>query len=139
MAEGPKTRPTDVDPNEFIASLPERTRRERGERALALMTEETGDRPVMWGPSIIGFGSVHLKYASGRELDWPRVGFSPRKGTMVFYGITEHESLHPLLERLGTHTTSVGCLYIKRFEDVDESVLRELVRRSYELAHDATA
>lgn len=135
MAE-PKTRPTDVDPNEFIGTLPEPLRRERAEHALALMNDETGDAPVMWGPSIIGYGSVRLKYASGRELDWPRVGFSPRKGNMVFYGIVEHESLHPLLERLGAHTTGAGCLYVKRFEDVDEAVLRELVRRAYELANE---
>ncbi len=134
MAEAQKTLPTDVDPAAFIAAIPEKPRRERGERLLALMTEETGDTPVMWGPSMIGYGTQHYRSKSGREGDWPRVAFSPRKGAMSLYGLQDHAELRPLLDRLGTFTTGVGCVYVKRFEDVDEAVLRELVRRSYELA-----
>ncbi|WP_353988668.1 DUF1801 domain-containing protein [Ruicaihuangia caeni] len=129
-----KTLPTEVPPEEFLATIPERSRRERGERLLELFRDETGEDAVMWGPSIVGFGTVRLKYDSGREGDWPRVGFSPRKGAMTLYGLTDHAELEPLLERLGTYTRSVACVYIKKLEDVDEAALRELVRRAYRLA-----
>lgn len=139
MADEPKTVPTQVPPADFIASIPEDKRREQGQRVLALMSDATGEAPTMWGPSIIGYGSQHYKYASGREGDWPKVGFSPRKGAITFYGLLDHEELHPLLEKLGTHTTGKGCVYVKKLEDIDETVLRELVSKAYGLAAGFTA
>jgi hypothetical protein len=135
MAEAAKTVPTDVPPAEFLAQIPEDKRREQGERVLALMTEATGDVPTMWGPSMIGYGSQHYKGRSGREGDWPKVGFSPRKAAITFYGLLDHEELRPLLDKLGKHTLGKGCIYVKKLEDVDESVLRELITKSYERAN----
>ncbi|WP_157155018.1 MULTISPECIES: DUF1801 domain-containing protein [unclassified Diaminobutyricimonas] len=139
MADEPKTVPTEVAPAEFIQTIPEDKRREQGERVLALMSDATGDAPTMWGPTMIGYGSQHYKYASGREGDWPKVGFAPRKAAITFYGLLDHEELLPLLEKLGKHTTGKGCVYVKKLEDVDESVLRELVSRAYGLANGFTA
>lgn len=134
-----KTQPTAVDPEAFIAEIPEVRRREQAMRVLELMTEATGEKPVMWGPSIIGYGTQRFKYASGREGDWPKVAFSPRKAAISFYGLIDHPQLHGFLETLGPHTTGKGCLYVKRLADVDEGVLRELVRRSYGLANGVDA
>ncbi|MET1044777.1 MAG: DUF1801 domain-containing protein [Microbacteriaceae bacterium] len=139
MADAPKTVPTDLAPADFIAQVPEDKRRAQGERVLALMSDATGEAPVMWGPSMIGYGSQHYKYASGREGDWPKVGFSPRKAAITFYGLLDHEELRPLLDKLGKHTTGKGCVYVKKLEDVDETVLRELVSKSYDLANGFTA
>ncbi len=97
---------------------------------LALMKRVTGEEPVMWGDSIVGFGSYHYRYASGREGDWPLAGFSPRKRALTVYimsGFAKHDQL---LSRLGKHATGKSCLYINRLEDVDMEVLRELVECS---------
>ncbi len=94
------------------------------------MQEATGELPVMWGPSIIGFGSYRYKYESGREGDSPLVGFSPRKGALVLYIVTGFQGSDALLERHGKHTTGKSCLYIKKLADVDQLVLRQLVDNS---------
>src|SRR5215207_504640 len=94
------------------------------------MEEITGEKPQMWGPSIIGFGSYHYKYASGREGDAPVAGFSPRKANLVIYlaeGVARNEAL---LKKLGPHTTSKVCLYIKRLSAIDLDVLREVIGES---------
>ncbi|WP_166876547.1 DUF1801 domain-containing protein [Salinibacterium sp. ZJ450] len=135
MADAQKTLPTEVAPADFIAQLPEDKRREQGERVLALMSDATGDVPIMWGPSMIGYGSQHYRGKSGREGDWPKVGFSPRKAAITFYGLLDHEELRPLLGKLGKHTLGKGCIYVKKLEDIDETVLRELVSRAYGLAN----
>jgi hypothetical protein len=96
------------------------------------MREITGVEPVLWGPSIIGFGTYTYKYASGREGEWPVVGFAPRKRALTLYimdGFDEYESL---LARLGKVKTGKACLYINKLADVDQETLRELVRRSVE-------
>ncbi len=127
-------RPTDVDPHDFIAGVENATRRADAERLLAIMQEVTGEEPVMWGPSIIGFGSYHYVYASGREGDAPLAGFSPRKANLVVYLIGGYQERYPeQLARLGPYKPGSACLYLKRLADVDEDVLRFLITDSLEL------
>jgi hypothetical protein len=129
MAE-PKTRPTDADVGAFLDAVPDERRRADARRVSDLLNEVTGEPPVLWGTSIVGFGSTHLRYATGRELDWPVVAFSPRKGATTVYLVDGFEERTDLLERLGPHSTGRSCLYLKRLDDVDLDVLRELVTAS---------
>jgi hypothetical protein len=130
MAEN-KTAPTDVPVEEFLASVEHPVRRQDGETVVELMREITGQEPVMWGPSIIGFGSYHYKYASGHEGDAAAVGFSPRKGNLALYGLTYAPESAPLLERLGKHKTGAACLYVNKLADIDLDVLKELIKLGY--------
>ncbi|TYB37659.1 DUF1801 domain-containing protein [Micromonospora sp. AP08] len=127
----PVTVPTDASVDDFLAAVPDDRRRADAERLCALLREVTGEPPVMWGPSIVGFGAYRYTYASGRTGDWPLVGFSPRKQQLVVYLVGGYEERYPsVLARLGPHKTGKGCLYLKRLDDVDESALRELVDRT---------
>lgn len=129
-----KMRPTAVDPAEFIATVQSPTRRADAERLVDLMREVTGEEPVMWGPSIVGFGSYHYVYASGREGDAPLAAFSPRKANLVVYLIGGYEERYPdQLAALGPYRSGSSCLYLKKLDDVDEGVLRFLVKDSYDL------
>ena len=121
------TRPTDVDPADFVAGVEHATRRADGQALLALMNEATGETPVMWGPSMVGYGSYHYRYDSGREGDFLRIGFSPRKTRLSLYGLQSAPDAAALLARLGKHTSGVSCLYVNKLADVDMNVLRELV------------
>jgi hypothetical protein len=126
-----KTLPTDSNVVDFIASVPDETKRRDSETLIRLMQDITGAPAVMWGPSIVGFDSYHYKYESGREGDAPAAGFSPRKAALtvyLFYGAEKHTDL---LSKLGPHTLSKSCLYIKRLSDIDMDVLKQLVKRSY--------
>ncbi|WP_298741400.1 DUF1801 domain-containing protein [uncultured Chitinophaga sp.] len=126
----PKTRPTENSVQAFLDTVPDEKKRRDCYTALQLMQEATGYPPKMWGPAIVGFGSYHYKYESGHEGDAPLAGFSPRKEAITFYlmlGCDNHESL---LQKLGKHKTGKGCLYIKKLEDVDTGVLKELVAAS---------
>src|SRR4029079_7064092 len=127
---GPKTRPTDADVGAFLESVPDGRRRDDARAVCRLMQEITGEEPVLWGTSIVGFGSTPLRYASGRELDWPLVGFSPRKAATTVYLMDGCEERDDLLARLGPHSVGKSCLYLKRLSDVDLDVLRELVAES---------
>jgi hypothetical protein len=98
-----------------------------------LMRSATGERPQMWGPSIIGFGSYHYTYESGREGDMPLIGFSPRKTAMVLYLTLRLGETDGLLAKLGNHTAGKGCVYIKKLTDVDRKVLEALIFRSVSL------
>jgi hypothetical protein len=129
MAEN-KTKPTDADVNAFIDGVESDRRREEARTVLAVMREVTDEEPVLWGPSMIGFGSLHYRYESGREGDMPAIAFSPRKGALTVY-IDEFDERQDLLERLGPHTTGKSCLYIKRLDAVDLDVLRDLIAASY--------
>lgn len=124
-----KTVPTGKSAREFLQTVDEK-RRADCEALLALMEEVTGEPPVMWGDSMVGFGSYHYKYATGREGDWLLTGFSPRKQNLTLYIMAGFDEYDHLLARLGKHTTGKSCLYIKRLADVDQDVLRELVRLS---------
>ncbi|WP_061962072.1 DUF1801 domain-containing protein [Demequina flava] len=130
MAEN-KTQPTDASVEEFLAGVAPARRKAEGQDMCALMTAVTGETPVMWGPSIIGFGSVDYAYESGRTGSMPRVGFSPRKTALTLYGLTGHPESADLLDRLGPHTTSVACLYIKRLDAIDEAALKELIAMAW--------
>ena len=129
MAE-PKTKPTKESVAKFLNSIEDEARRQDCKTVAKLMEEVTGSKPVMWGPAIVGYGSYHYKYASGQEGDWPRAGFSPRKQNLTIYimgGFDEHPEL---MEKLGKHTRSKGCLYIKRLDDVHLPTLKKLVQES---------
>lgn len=131
MAEA-KTVPTGASVDEFLAAVEDEGRRRDCEVLRGLMREITGEEPQMWGPSIIGFGSYRYRYASGREGDWPLAGFSPRKRDLTVYVMAGFSQYEELMERLGKHRTGKSCLYLKRLDDVDLDVLRELVSRSVE-------
>jgi len=126
-----KTVPTAVSVDDFLATLPEQ-RQEECRQIVAIMQDVTGQAPVMWGPSIIGFGSYHYAYESGREGDAPAASFSPRKANLVIYladGVSRHEAL---LEKIGPHTSSKVCVYIKRLPAIDLDALRDVIAASYE-------
>ncbi len=127
-----KTRPNDASVKDFLAKAGNERRRGEALALLELMKGVTGEEPVMWGDSIVGFGSYHYRYASGREGDWPLAGFSPRKHALTLYIMSGFAKHGELLSRLGRHRTGKSCLYLKRLEDVDLNVLRELVERSVE-------
>lgn len=127
-----KTRPTNQDVVAFLNSVEHKTRREDGLTLLNMMVEETGEEAVMWGSSIVGFGSYHYQYASGREGDMPLVGFSPRKQSMTIYIMPGFDEYEDLLASLGKHKIGKSCLYVNKLADVDENVLRRLIRQSVE-------
>jgi hypothetical protein len=131
MAEN-KTKPTKVSVSAFVAALTDETRRADAKALIKMMQEATGERPKMWGPSIIGFGSYHYTYESGREGDMPLAGFSPRKAATVVYGMTGFSDSEALRAKLGKHTVGGGCLYIKKLSDVDQKVLEAMVLKSAE-------
>ncbi len=125
-----KTRQNDGDVDAYLDSVENPRRREDALRVLALMREITGEAPRMWGSSIVGFGSYHYTYASGREGDWPVVGFAPRKQNLVLYIMPGFAGYEALLARLGRHRTGKSCLYVNKLDDIDPDVLEELVRES---------
>lgn len=136
MAEQ-KTVQTATDPASFLATVDDPRRREDAERLLALMTDVTGERAVMWGPSMIGFGTFHYRYASGHQGDAMKVGFSPRKTALTLYGLQGHPGSADLLAQLGPHTLGKGCVYIKKLDSVDEGVLRALIAHGFEHAEES--
>lgn len=129
MAEN-KTVATKASVTGFLAKIKDVRIRADCQTLLQMMKEASGERPVMWGPSIVGFGSYHYKYASGREGDMPLVGFSPRKQTLTIYIMPGFERYTDLLRKLGRHKTSVSCLYVKRLDDVHLPTLKKLVSES---------
>jgi hypothetical protein len=129
-----KTKPTSEDVSRFLDSVPDERRRQDAKALCGLMERITGEPPVMWGPSIVGFGSYHYRYESGREGDAPLAGFSPRARELVVYLDCDAAAHDALLARLGPHKVGKSCLYLKRLSDVDENVLRELVVESVEAA-----
>ena len=125
-----KTKQTANSVQAFMESIEDDKKRRDSQAILRLMQQATGAEPVMLGDSIIGFGSYHYKYASGREGDWPLAGFSPRKQNLTLYFMSGFEMVEPLLAKLGKYTTGKSCLYIKRIEDIDLQILAEVVRLS---------
>jgi hypothetical protein len=126
-----KTQPTDADVEAFLAGIADARRREDSQAICRLMADETGEAPRMWGSGIVGFGSYHYVYASGREGEWMALGFAPRKANLTLYLMDGFSGYEELLARLGKHSTGKSCLHVKRLSDVDVDVLREMVRRSY--------
>lgn len=124
---GKKTSKTDASVEDFLHSVEHDGRRGDAFELLDLMKKATGEEPAMWGPSIVGFGDAHYVYESGREGDWFKVGFSPRKSSMTIYLMAPSENRSGYLSRLGKFKTGVGCVYINKLDDVDLEVLEALV------------
>ena len=122
-----KSRPTEVDPHDFLDTVENPTRRSDAEVLLEMMKRVTGCEPRMWGPSIIGFGRYHYRYDSGREGDSMITGFSPRKANLVIYVMPGYEDRTEQLDALGKHRLGKSCLYVNRLADVDLSVLEQIV------------
>jgi len=133
MAYEAKTKPTEISVADFIATVENPQRRADAEALCALFEEVSGEPPVMWGPSIIGFGRYHYRYASGHEGDAPRLGFSPRKAQTVLYVMSGAEGQAGMIARLGKVKSSVACMYVNRLDQIDLGVLREMAVAS--LAH----
>jgi len=129
MAEN-KTKPTQLSVAACIENVTDPAKRADAKALVKLMQSATGEKPKMWGPSIIGFGSHHYTYESGREGDMPLAGFSPRKAATVLYGVTGFDESGELLAKLGKHSTGKGCLYIKKLADVDQKILEKLVGKA---------
>ena len=129
----PKTKATEAKVALFVAAVKNDMRRADAQRLLDIYAEATGMEPAMWGPSIIGYGSYHYKYDSGREGDMCRAGFSPRKGNVVLYMMGRYsdpamqKKMDGLFAKLGKHKTGASCLYVNRLADVDVNVLREMI------------
>ena len=125
-----KTKLTDASVEDFLNTVENEQKRKDCFEILKIMKQVTKEMPKMWGTSIVGFGSYHYKGASGREGDWMLTGFSPRKQNLTLYLMGGFDSHKDLLKKLGKYKTSVGCLYIKKLDDVDKKVLKELVTES---------
>ncbi len=126
MAE-PKTKKTNASVAAFIAAVEDDIRRKDARAVDKAFREITGEKPAMWGPSIIGYGAYQTP--SG---PWPRAGFSPRKANLVLYVLADYKERDALLKKLGKHKTCKACLYINRLADIDETVLRQLMQRSWD-------
>jgi hypothetical protein len=125
-----KTKPTRASVDKFIAGVADEVRRRDAETLRVMMERISGEPAVMWGPSMVGFGSYRYRYASGHGGEYFRVGFSPRAKELVVYIMAGFPRHQPLMDRLGKYRTGKSCLYIKRLADVDQAVLAELVRDS---------
>jgi len=129
-----KTTPTRASVDDYLAGVPDERRRGDAAIVCEMMRRVTGQPPAMWGDSIVGFGSRHLRYATGRELDWFEVGFSPRKQALTVYLTEGFDGHDELLSRLGPHSTGRACLYLRRLDAVDLDVLERLVKAAVEQA-----
>ena len=125
-----KTKKNKASVTAFLNSVEDEKRRKDSKRVLKMMKEITGKKPEMWGASIVGFGSYDYKYASGQEGNWFKVGFSPRKTALTLYIMTGFSRYASLMKKLGKYKTGKSCLYIKKLEDIDMDVLRELIEES---------
>jgi len=125
-----KTKPNEQNVEDFLKKVENPSKRNDSFEILKIMKEVTQQKPVMWGNSIVGFGSYHYKYASGREGDWPLTGFSPRKQNLTIYIMPGFEKYDDLLKNLGKFKTGKSCLYIKKLQDIDIDKLRELIIES---------
>ncbi|MDQ5951858.1 MAG: hypothetical protein QG639_1139 [Patescibacteria group bacterium] len=124
------TKPSTKSVTHFLDAVEPQQRREDAFELLEIMKDISGEEPELWGPSIIGFGKYHYKYASGHEGDMCRVGFSPRKSSLVLYLMPGFDTRQSLLKKLGKHKTSVSCLYINKLADVDIAILKALIKQS---------
>lgn len=126
-----QTVPTPADVQTFLDALEDEAQRHDSQELVALMSAISGKHPVMWGPAIIGFGSYHYVYESGREGDMPIIGFSPRKGKLSLYITTDAARYEHILTKLGKHKVAKSCIYITKLADVDSNALRDLIQAAY--------
>ena len=127
-----KTLPTTVTVDSFLDTISDENRKADCKEVVGMMKAVTKEKPIMWGPAIIGFGKYHYKYESGHEGDSCIIGFSPRKQNITLYVGAGSEVLAPYLEKLGKHKMGKGCLYIKKLSDVDRTILKDLIGTAYE-------
>lgn len=126
-----KTRPNRADVGKFLDSIEDERKRRDSLTLLGIMEEISGVRPTMWGDGIVGFGTYRYSYASGREGEWFITGFSPRKQALTVYLMCDIAAEQQLLNRLGKYRIGKSCLYVKKLEDIDEAVLRQLIERRW--------
>jgi hypothetical protein len=122
---------------DFLASLDDDQQRRDSESLIEIMQDITGEPPVMWGTAIIGFGNVHVTSPSGREVDWLRIGFSPRKGKLSLYVTFDAQKYQTELDKMGKHKIGKGCIYINRLSDVDTSKLTSIIKTAYDKGYGA--
>lgn len=134
-----KTKPNDGSVEAFLNNVSDPKKRQDSYAVLELMQQVTGEEPVMWGDSIVGFGSYHYSTKSGQEGDWFLTGFSPRAQSLTLYIMSGFDQYDELMSKLGKYKTGKACLYVKKIEDVDSDVLRELVRLSTEFIAQSTS
>jgi hypothetical protein len=125
-----KTQPSENDVHAFLSTVEDEKKRKDSLFLLDFIAQHTGEKPVMWGKSIIGYGSYHYKYASGREGDWMLTGFSPRKTSLTIYIMSGFDKYDELMGQLGKYKTGKSCLYVKKLEDIDLDILAELIKKS---------
>ena len=128
-----KTKPNKLSVKEFVSSVTDKQKRADSKKLIEVMTEVSGCKPEMWGSSIIGFGRYLYRYKSGREGEWFLCGFSPRKQNMTVYVMGSSSEIEKMIEGVGKHKRSKGCLYFKRLEDLDMGVLCGVLRASIQL------
>lgn len=134
-----KTKKNEASVEGFLHAVESEQKKAEAFEILEMMTNITKEKPKMWGTSIIGFGDVRYKYASGREGDWFKVGFSPRKANITLYLMgCDISKADAILSRLGKYKTGQGCLYINKLADIDKNVLKELIKEAYENGHIGT-
>jgi hypothetical protein len=127
-----KTQKNDASVEDFLSSVPDTTKREDGFKLLTMFREITGETPKMWGTSMVGFGQYHYKSErSSQEGDWFMTGFSPRKAALTLYVLSGFPGQDTMLEKLGKHKKGIGCLYINKLADVDEFILKDIIKKSY--------
>lgn len=127
-----KTKKNDENPRTFLENIESDKKREQAFQLMDLMVAWTGFSPVMWGDSIIGFGSYKYTYKSGHSGEWLVTGFSPRKTALTVYILPNLDACHELLDKLGKHRRGKGCIYINKLEDIDLEILKEIVVNAYE-------
>jgi len=130
-----KTKPTKESVKKYLDSIKDKSRRDDCIQIAKMMEEAVGEKGIMWGASLVGFGKKKMKYATGREIDWLRAGFSSRKDSISLYLTCDLKQLKDELSKLGKHKTGVGCLYIKSLDDVDVKVLKKLIKSSLKLKY----
>ena len=127
-----KTKETTANVEAFLKKIKDKQEQADSFAVLEMFKKATGEKPKMWGTSIVGFGNVHLKYESGRELDWMKIGFSPRTKKLTLYCLCNSEEQLGLLKKLGRFKTGQSCLYINKLNDVDTEVLQKIIEKGYE-------
>lgn len=125
-----KTQKTKMSVSAFLNAIEDPQRRADCKAVAKIMQDVTGEKPALWGPSIVGFGTYHYVYASGRTGDWPLTGFSPRKQNLTLYIMAGFDGYPELMAKLGPHTTGKSCLYVKRLSDLHQPTLKKLIRQS---------
>jgi hypothetical protein len=126
----PKTIETKASVTDFVKNIPEAQRQKDAQAIIKIMKEQSGFEPKMWGPAIIGFGSYHYKYESGREGEAPLVGFSPRKSEFAIYLTSQFDKREELLKQFGKHKSAKGCIYFKKLEDINVEVFKKMIINS---------